>query len=82
MVAPMAVTNQECNIKDMDIGTMDIGKMDIENNRNEPQPLNLGISTEASQAILSCYANLNHHYSFLYTLIPYTVINGEKFAFA
>ena len=77
MVAPMAVTNQECNIKDMDIGTMD-----IENNRDEPQPLNLGISTEASPAILLCYTNLNHHYSFLYTLIPYTVINTEKFAFA
>ena len=77
MVASMAVSNQECNIKDMDIGTMD-----IENNRDEPQPFNLEISSEDTPAILSCYANLNHHYSFLYTLIPYTVINTEKFAFA
>ena len=58
MVAPMAVSNQECNIKDMEIGTMD-----IENNRDEPQPFNLGISSEDTPAILSCYANLNHYYN-------------------
>ena len=40
------------------------------------------VSSEASPTICSCFANLDpYHFSFLSRMIPYTVINTEKFSF-